>query len=207
MKPKTNTPRSLLKGVYGLLSDRDITKLCVGTKTPMITPFVEKQVGNGIISYGLSSYGYDIRVGYDFKIFTNLNSTSVIDPKNFAKESLHDIHVDKGGFIQIPPNSYALCCSLERFNLPRDVTGICLGKSTYARCGIICNITPLEGGWTGFLTLELGCATPLPARIYAGEGIAQILFFRGQTQCNISYADRGGKYQNQVGVVPARILK
>jgi dCTP deaminase len=164
----------------------------------MIEPFVEAQRRDGCISYGLSSYGYDARVAEDFKIFTNVNS-SVVDPKAFDPGSFVDRTTD---CCVIPPNSFALARTVEYFRVPRDVLVICLGKSTYARCGIIVNVTPLEPGWEGHVTLEFSNTTPLPAKIYAGEGCAQVLFFESDKDdvCETSYKDRGGKYQGQVGV-------
>lgn len=162
----------------------------------MIDPFEPKQVSGGVVSYGLSSYGYDIRVGEDFKIFTNVHTT-VVDPKNFDDQSFVEF---KGKVCTIPPNSFALAGTVEYFRIPRDVLTLCVGKSTYARCGIIVNVTPFEPEWEGFVTLEISNTTPLPARIYANEGIAQVLFFKADETCNISYADKKGKYQGQVGI-------
>jgi len=167
------------------------------TKHGMITPFSEKQVKDGCISYGLSSYGYDLRVSDEFKIFTNVNS-AVIDPKNFDSRSFVDV---RGESIIVPPNSFALARSVEYFKIPRDVLTICVGKSTYARCGIIVNVTPFEPEWEGYVTLEISNTTPLPAKIYANEGLCQILFFQSDEQCEVSYADRKGKYQKQTGIV------
>jgi dCTP deaminase len=162
----------------------------------MIEPFVEKQNRQGVISYGLSSYGYDARVSREFKIFTNVDS-AVVDPKNFSGASFVDRETD---ICVVPPNSFALASTMEYFRIPRDVLVICLGKSTYARCGIIVNVTPLEPEWEGHVTIEISNTTPLPARIYAGEGICQFLFFKSDQVCEVSYADRGGKYQKQRGV-------
>lgn len=163
----------------------------------MIEPFESQSVRSGNISYGLSSYGYDIRVAEEFLVFTNLNTT-VVDPKNFDEDSF----VRKNGpYCVIPPNSFALARSMEYFRIPRNVTAICLGKSTYARCGIVVNVTPLEAEWEGYLTIEISNTTPLPAKIYAKEGIAQLLFLESDEICNVSYADRKGKYQGQKGVV------
>jgi dCTP deaminase len=159
----------------------------------MIEPFEEKQVRDGVISYGLSSYGYDIRIADEFKIFTNINS-SVVDPKRFDPKSFVDF---KGEVCIIPPNSFALARTVEYFRIPRNVITICLGKSTYARCGIIVNVTPFEPEWEGIVTLEVSNTTPLPAKIYAGEGIAQVLFFESDEVCETSYADKKGKYQAQ----------
>jgi dCTP deaminase len=168
----------------------------------MIEPFVDDQVSKGIISYGVSSYGYDLRVTDEFKIFTNVRST-VVDPKSFDENTMV---VDyQGSECIIPPNSFALARSLEYFRIPRNILVICLGKSTYARCGIITNVTPLEPEWEGHLTLEISNTTPLPARIYANEGIAQLLFFEGDPVCETSYADRKGKYQSQTGITVPRI--
>lgn len=166
----------------------------------MIEPFEAAQVREGVISYGLSSYGYDIRVADEFKIFTNVNST-VVDPKHFDEASFVTFH---GAVATIPPNSFALARTVEYFRIPRDVLTLCVGKSTYARCGIIVNVTPFEPEWEGFVTLEISNTTPLPARIYANEGIAQVIFFRGEP-CRVSYADRKGKYQRQGGIVLPRV--
>jgi dCTP deaminase len=167
----------------------------------MIEPFVNGQVRDGVISYGLSSYGYDIRVSNEFKIFTNVHS-AVVDPKHFNPQSFVDY---SGDICVIPPNSFVLAQTVEYFRIPRDIITICLGKSTYARCGLIVNVTPFEPEWEGFVTLEISNTTPLPARIYANEGIAQVLFFRADTVCETSYADRKGKYQNQQSIVLPRI--
>jgi len=162
----------------------------------MIEPFEDRQVRAGVVSYGLSSYGYDIRVADEFKIFTNINST-VIDPKQFDPRSFVDVQTD---VCIVPPNSFALARTIEYFRIPRDVLTVCLGKSTYARCGIIVNVTPFEPEWEGFVTLEISNTTPLPARIYANEGIAQVLFFQSDETCEVSYADKKGKYLKQTGV-------
>jgi dCTP deaminase len=166
----------------------------------MIAPFVDGQTrGQGnekIVSYGLSSYGYDLRVAHEFKVFTNVYN-SIVDPKNFTENSF--IQRD-GDVCIVPPNSFALARSIEYFKIPRNVLTICLGKSTYARCGIIVNVTPFEPEWEGYVTIEISNTTPLPAKIYAGEGIAQVLFFESDEQCDVSYADRKGKYMNQVGI-------
>ena len=163
----------------------------------MIEPYEPGQVrsvdGKKIVSYGTSSYGYDIRCSDEFKLFTNINST-IVDPKNFDPNSFVDV---KSDVCIIPPNSFALARTVEYFRIPRKVLTICLGKSTYARCGIIVNVTPFEPEWEGFVTLEISNTTPLPARIYANEGIAQVLFFQGDEPCDVSYADRKGKYQKQ----------
>lgn len=166
----------------------------------MIEPFEADQVRyvdeERVISYGCSSYGYDIRCSNEFKIFTNINST-IVDPKNFDQKSLVDF---SGDVCVIPPNSFALTRTIEYFRIPRNVMTVCLGKSTYARCGIIVNVTPLEPEWEGHVTLELSNTTPLPARIYANEGVAQVLFFESDEACATSYKDRAGKYQGQRGV-------
>ena len=167
----------------------------------MIEPFVENQVRAGVISYGLSSYGYDIRVANEFKIFTNVFSVTV-DPKQFDPKSMIDF---VGDVCIIPPNSFALARTVEYFRIPRDTLTICVGKSTYARCGIIVNVTPFEPEWEGYVTLEISNTTPLPAKIYANEGIAQVLFFQGDEVCDVSYADRKGKYQNQQGILLPRL--
>ena len=167
----------------------------------MIEPFVESQVRGSAISYGVSSYGYDIRVADEFKIFTNINNT-VIDPKSFDPRSFVDVRTD---VCIVPPNSFALARTIEYFRIPRDVLTICLGKSTYARCGIIVNVTPFEPEWEGTVTLEISNTTPLPAKIYANEGIAQVLFFQSDEPCEMSYKDKKGKYQAQTGVTLPKI--
>jgi len=167
----------------------------------MIEPFVEKLERDGVISYGVSSYGYDMRVANEFRVFTNVNST-VVDPKNFSPESVIEF---EGDVCLVPPNSFALARSVEYFRIPRNVLCITVGKSTYARAGIVTNVTPFEPGWEGYVTLEISNTTPLPAKIYANEGIAQVLFFEADEECEVSYADRKGKYQGQVGVTPPRI--
>jgi dCTP deaminase len=167
----------------------------------MIEPFVERQVREAVISYGLSSYGYDIRVADQFKIFTNINST-IVDPKAFSPQSFVDF---QGPVCIIPPNSFALARTVEYFRIPRNVLTICLGKSTYARCGIIVNVTPFEPEWEGTATLEISNTTPLPARIYANEGIAQVVFFRADEPCEVSYRDKQGKYQAQRDITLPRI--
>jgi len=176
-------------------SDRWIRQQAV--EHNMIAPFSEKQVKDGCISYGLSSYGYDLRVSDEFKIFTNVNS-AIIDPKAFDERSFVSVQAPS---VIVPPNSFALARSVEYFKIPRDVLTICVGKSTYARCGIIVNVTPFEPEWEGFVTLEISNTTPLPARIYANEGLCQILFFQSDEMCEVSYADRKGKYQHQQGIV------
>ena len=167
----------------------------------MIVPFEDRQVREGVISYGLSSYGYDIRVANEFKIFTNVNST-IVDPKNFDEQSFVDF---KGEVCIVPPNSFALARTVEYFKIPRNVLTICLGKSTYARCGVIVNVTPFEPEWEGFATLEISNTTPLPAKIYANEGIAQVVFFESDEPCEVSYADKKGKYQAQRDITLPRI--
>jgi dCTP deaminase len=169
----------------------------------MIEPFCEKQVREGIISYGVSSYGYDIRVSDEFMIFTNVNNT-IVDPKNFDKKNVVEI---KDNECIIPPNSFALARTIEYFKMPRDVLAICVGKSTYARCGIIINVTPIEPDWEGHITIEISNTTTLPAKIYANEGIAQLLFLGGDELCETSYSDKGGKYLKQTGITLPRIDK
>ena len=177
-----------------VLSDKWIKKMVKSHK--IISPFIPKQTRKGKISYGLSSYGYDARVSDDFKIFTNVNST-IVDPKNFNQDGFVS---KKSKICVIPPNSFALARTVEYFKIPENVLVICLGKSTYARCGIIVNVTPLEPEWEGHVTLEFSNTTNLPAKIYAGEGVAQMLFFESDEVCEVSYKDRGGKYQGQTGV-------
>jgi dCTP deaminase len=175
-------------------ADRWIKRMALEHR--MIEPFVDSQMRTGVISYGVSSYGYDIRVGDEFKVFTNVYNT-VVDPKNFDPKSFVDIKAD---VCIIPPNSFALASTIEYFRIPRDILTICLGKSTYARCGIIVNVTPFEPEWEGHVTIEISNTTPLPAKIYANEGIAQVLFFQGDEPCDVSYKDKKGKYQAQRGV-------
>ena len=180
-------------------SDKWIKKMSL--EEDMITPFSENQIrvdneGNKLISYGVSSFGYDVRCSNEFKVFTNIHS-AVVDPKNFDANSFVDIQSD---VCVIPPNSFALARTVEYFKIPRKVLTICLGKSTYARCGIIVNVTPLEPEWEGHVTLEFSNTTNLPAKIYAGEGVAQMIFFESDEDCDVSYKDRGGKYQGQTGV-------
>jgi dCTP deaminase len=175
-------------------ADKWIKKMAL--ERGMIEPFEDRQVRAGVVSYGLSSYGYDIRVADEFKVFTNINST-VVDPKNFDPRSFVDI---KAEVCIIPPNSFALSRTLEYFRIPRDVLTVCVGKSTYARCGLIVNVTPFEPEWEGFVTLEISNTTPLPAKVYANEGIAQVLFFQSDEVCEVSYADKKGKYQRQQGL-------
>jgi len=183
----------------GLKPDHWIRKLAL--EQGMIEPFADSQVRDGVISFGISSYGYDIRVAEEFKIFTNVYS-AIVDPKNFDPNSMVDF---KGEICVIPPNSFALARTVEYFRIPRDVLTVCLGKSTYARCGIIVNVTPFEPEWEGYVTLEISNTTPLPARIYANEGIAQVLFFQADEVCDISYADKKGKYQKQEAIVLPKI--
>ncbi|HEV8310871.1 MAG TPA: dCTP deaminase [Methylomirabilota bacterium] len=180
-------------------SDRWIKRMALDKG--MIQPFEERQVRHGAISYGLSSYGYDLRISDSFKIFTNVYNT-VVDPKAFDPRSFVDF---QGEVCIIPPNSFALGRSVEYFRIPRNVLTICVGKSTYARCGIIVNVTPFEPEWEGFVTLEISNTTPLPAKIYASEGIAQVLFFESDETCAVSYADRQGKYQAQQGIVLPKV--
>jgi dCTP deaminase len=180
-------------------SDRWIRRMA--KERGMIEPFEEKQVREGAISFGVSSYGYDLRIADEFKIFTNINTT-IVDPKKFDLKSFVDL---KGDVCIIPPNSFALGRSVEYFRIPRNVITICVGKSTYARCGIITNVTPFEPEWEGFVTLEISNTTPLPAKIYAFEGIAQVLFFESDEVCETSYADKKGKYQAQTGVTLPRL--
>jgi len=161
-----------------------------------IEPFAQQQHRPGVISYGVTSYGYDVRVDRRFKVFTNVWG-STVDPKNFDPKSFVDV---EGDFCIIPPNSFALAETVEYLEIPRDVLGVCVGKSTYARCGIIVNVTPLEPEWRGRVTIEISNTTPLPAKIYSGEGIAQMLFFKGEAVCKTSYADKKGKYQDQIGL-------
>ena len=185
----------------GLKSDKWIRQKSLEEK--MIEPFCENQIGKNVISYGVSSYGYDIRVGREFKIFTNVNST-VVDPKNFDRSSVVDF---EGDVCIVPPNSFALARTVEYFRMPKNVLAICLGKSTYARCGIIVNVTPFEPEFEGHITIEISNTTPLPAKIYANEGIAQVLFIEGDEECETTYKDKKGKYQKQTGITLPRILK
>jgi dCTP deaminase len=180
--------------VPSIKADRWIKKMALEHR--MIEPFEDRQVRAGVISYGLSSYGYDIRVADEFKVFTNINST-VVDPKSFDARSFVDVKAD---VCIIPPNSFALSKTVEYFRIPRDVLTVCVGKSTYARCGLIVNVTPFEPEWEGFVTLEISNTTPLPAKVYANEGIAQVLFFQSDETCEVSYADKKGKYQRQQGL-------
>ena len=180
-------------------ADRWIRKMSL--EHGMIDPFVDGQVRAGVVSYGLSSYGYDVRVGDEFKVFTNVYNT-VVDPKSFDPKSFVDIKAD---VCIIPPNSFALASTIEYFRIPRDILTVCLGKSTYARCGIIVNVTPFEPEWEGHVTIEISNTTPLPAKIYANEGIAQVLFFQSDEPCARSYKDKKGKYQAQRGVTLPRL--
>jgi dCTP deaminase len=180
-------------------NDRWITQMAKEHR--MIEPFESSQVRSGVISYGVSAYGYDMRVAREFKIFTNVLS-SIVDPKNFDSKSFVEF---EGDVCIVPPNSFALAMSVEYFRIPRKVMTICVGKSTYARCGIITNVTPFEPEWEGFVTLEISNTTPLPAKIYANEGIAQVLFFEGDEEPLVSYKDKKGKYQGQVGVTLPKI--
>ena len=175
-----------------LKADKQIRELA---KSGMIEPFEERLVRTGVISYGLSSFGYDIRLAEEFKIFTNVHNT-IVDPKHFDPKSFVEV---KGDHCIIPPNSFILARSFERLKMPKNCLAICLGKSTYARCGLIVNVTPLEPGWEGYITLEISNTTPLPAKVYAGEGIAQLLFFEG-VEPEVTYDSRKGRYQNQVGI-------
>jgi dCTP deaminase len=180
-------------------NDRWIREMA--TKHEMILPFEEKQVREGVISYGLSSYGYDLRVADEYKIFTNVNST-IVDPKKFDARSFVEF---SGPACIVPPNSFALARSVEYFKIPRNVLTICVGKSTYARCGIIVNVTPLEPEWEGFVTLEISNTTPLPARVYSNEGLCQIIFLGSDEVCETSYKDKKGKYQSQQGIVLPKV--
>ncbi len=180
-------------------ADRWIKKMAL--EHGMIEPFEDRQVRAGVISYGLSSYGYDIRVADEFKVFTNINST-VVDPKNFDARSFVDVKAD---VCIIPPNSFALAKTIEYFRIPRDVLTVCVGKSTYARCGLIVNVTPFEPEWEGFVTLEISNTTPLPAKVYSNEGISQVLFFQSDEMCEVSYKDKQGKYQGQQGLTLPRL--
>ena len=180
-------------------NDRWIRKMA--HEHEMIRPFEEKQVREGVISYGLSSYGYDLRVADEFKIFTNVNST-IVDPKMFDARSFVEF---RGPACIVPPNSFALARSVEYFKIPRNVLTVCVGKSTYARCGIIVNVTPLEPEWEGFVTLEISNTTPLPARVYSNEGLCQIIFLESDELCETSYKDKRGKYQAQQGIVLPKV--
>lgn len=192
-----------MSGIMSVCPDRWIRKMSL--EHGMIEPFVERQMrddsGRRLISYGLSSYGYDLRVADEFKVFTNVYS-AMVDPKEFDEKSFVDIKTD---VCVVPPNSFALARSVEYFRIPRNVLTICVGKSTYARCGIIVNVTPFEPEWEGHVTLEISNTTPLPARIYANEGLAQVVFFAADEECETSYADRGGKYMKQRGITVPRM--
>jgi dCTP deaminase len=191
-------PINQARHAMGILSDNQIER------SVKIVPFEKNAKRPGAISYGVTSYGYDVRVGTAFKIFTNVNS-SIVDPKRFDPQSFVDSDATEKGYILIPPNSFALCETVEYFEIPRDILAICVGKSTYARCGIIVNVTPLEPEWKGKITIEISNTTPLPAKIYANEGIAQIIFLRGEEVCNKSYADKSGKYQDQPGLTLPKV--
>ena len=182
-------------------SDKWIKKM--SSEHDMISPFTDEQIKTGTISYGVSSYGYDIRVADEYKIFTNVNN-SIIDPKNFDANSFVDF---KGDVCIVPPNSFALARSVEYFKIPRKILTICVGKSTYARCGIIVNVTPFEPEWEGYVTLEISNTTPLPAKIYSNEGLCQVLFFESDEDCEVSYKDKSGKYLKQVGITLPKIIK
>jgi dCTP deaminase len=196
IQPAAKSSHSFTEDFFmGIKSDQWIRKMAL--EHGMIEPFVDQQVRQGVISYGVSSYGYDIRVADEFKIFTNVYS-AIVDPKNFDTRSMIDF---KGEVCIIPPNSFALARTIEYFRIPRSTLTICVGKSTYARCGIIVNVTPFEPEWEGYVTLEISNTTPLPAKIYANEGIAQVLFFEGDEMCQVSYADKKGKYQRQNTIV------
>jgi dCTP deaminase len=187
--------KSSIEGIMGLKNDRWIRQ--AARELGMIEPFVDVQVRQGVISYGVSSYGYDIRIADEFKIFTNVFS-AIVDPKDFNPQSMIDF---KGEMCIIPPNSFALARTVEYFRIPRNILTLCIGKSTYARCGIIVNVTPFEPEWEGYVTLEISNTTPLPAKIYANEGIAQVLFFEADEVCEVSYADKKGKYQRQQSIM------
>jgi dCTP deaminase len=190
----------LIKGAsMSVKNDRWIRRMV--QEQQMIEPFAENQKRDGVISYGLSSYGYDLRVADEYKIFTNVNC-SIVDPKSFDERSFVEF---KGPVCIVPPNSFALARSVVYFKIPRNVLTICVGKSTYARCGIIVNVTPLEPEWEGFVTLEISNTTPLPARVYSNEGLCQIVFFESDEVCETSYKDKKGKYQSQQGIVLPRI--
>lgn len=185
----------------GLKPDHWIRKMA--REQRMIEPFADSQVRDGVISYGISSYGYDMRVSDEFRIFApRYDAGGIIDPKNLDVQLLRE---HTGDVCIIPPNSFALARSVEYFRIPRKVTGLVLGKSTYARCGVVTNFTPLEAAWEGFVTIEISNTTPLPAKIYASEGIAQVLFFEADEECEVSYADKKGKYQGQQGIVLPKV--
>ena len=195
----TGTRPHVKRQMPSIKADRWIKKMAL--EHGMIEPFEDRQVREGVISYGLSSYGYDIRVADEFKIFTNINST-VVDPKNFDARSFVDL---QGGRLHHPAELVRAGATVEYFRIPRDVLTVCVGKSTYARCGLIVNVTPFEPEWEGFVTLEISNTTPLPARVYANEGIAQVLFFQSDEPCEVSYADKKGKYQKQQGLTLPRL--
>ena len=197
----TTTLEDAVQTKARILVDKEIREYAQQFR--MIEPFVEAQKSAGLISYGLSSMGYDLRVADEYKIFTNLNNT-VVDPKAFDPKSFVDF---KGPACIIPPNSFALARSLEYLRIPRSILGICIGKSSYARCGIVVNITPLEPEWEGHLTIEISNTTPLPAKIYSNEGIAQLIFLESASGCEVSYGDRKGKYQAQQGITLPKVLK
>ena len=196
----TNTPTfEDRQFTMSIKSDKWITRMA--KEQGMIEPFESSQIRSGVISYGVSSYGYDMRVTDEYKIFTNINST-VVDPKKFEESNFVEF---KGPMLVIPPNSFALARSYEYFRIPRNVLAVCLGKSTYARCGIICNVTPFEPEWEGHVTIEISNTTPLPARIYSNEGICQVLFYESDEPCAVSYKDKKGKYQGQTGITLPRL--
>ena len=182
-------------------SDRWIKEMSL--KNKMITPFVEGQMSKDVISYGVSSYGYDLRVSNEYKIFTNVNN-SIVDPKNFDDNSFVRY---EGDMCIVPANSFALARSVEYFKIPKNILTLCVGKSTYARCGIIVNVTPFEPEWEGHVTLEISNTTPLPAKIYSNEGLCQVLFFESDEECLLSYKDRSGKYQKQTGITLPKVKK
>ena len=185
----------------GIKSDNWIKKMSL--ENQMISPFSDNQVSNKVISYGVSSYGYDLRVSDEYKIFTNINN-SIVDPKNFDDKSF--VHY-KGDVCIVPANSFALARSVEYFKIPRNILTLCVGKSTYARCGIIVNVTPFEPEWEGYVTLEISNTTPLPAKIYSNEGLCQVLFFESDEDCEVSYKDKCGKYHKQTGITLPKIIK
>lgn len=180
-------------------ADRWIRKMCKEHK--MIEPYEDSQVRKGVVSYGVSSYGYDIRVADEYKIFTNINNT-LVDPKDFSSNNFVTV---TGDHVIIPPNSFVLAKTVEYFRIPRNCLAVCIGKSTYARCGLIVNVTPLEPEWEGILTLEISNTTPLPAKVYSNEGIAQLMFFESDEPCEVSYKDKKGKYQSQSGLTLPRL--
>ena len=198
-QPSLPPPLPSLGPLMSIMSDRWITRMA--KEHGMIEPFEDRQVRAGVISYGVSSYGYDMRVAREFRIFTNVLN-SIVDPKDFDPKSFVEF---EGDVCIVPPNSFALARSVEYFRIPRNILTVTVGKSTYARCGIITNVTPFEPEWEGFVTLEISNTTPLPAKIYANEGIAQVLFFKGEEEPEISYKDKKGKYQGQHGVTLPRL--